>query len=179
MRLLPSELSSETIRRIERRMRPGGLSVAGFLDEQELLSDVVRRDEEILAGLGIEPERITDRLLELLVAANEEFQAQGGQVPRNGLIVNGRYHIYGFDVTVRRFPTCPFESDDGQMCDGHRACERFAAHDFAIVNGVTGLRFGFPILALHMIADHHFFEGNVQYRVDPEIAARTLDLTSS
>ena len=64
-------------------------------------------------------------------------------------------------------------------CDGHRSCDQFTAHDFAIVNGVTGLRFAFPILALHMIADHHFFEGNVQYRVDPEAAARTLDLIAS
>jgi hypothetical protein len=179
VRLLPSELSSETICRIERRMRPGGFSVAGFLDEEESLLDVVRRDEETLAALGIEPKRIADRLLELLVAANEDFQAENNRVPTNGLIVNGRYHIYGFDVTVRRFPTCPFESDDGQLCDGHRACEQFTAHDFAIVNGITGLRFGFPILALHMITDHHFFEGNVQYRVDPVMAARTLDLTSS
>jgi len=159
-------------------MRPGGLSVAGFLDEGASLLQVVRRDEETLAGIGVTPERIADRLLELLVAANEEFQAQKGRVPTNGLIVNGQYHIYGFDVTVRRFPTCPFESDDGKLCDGHRDCEQFTAHDFAVVNGVTGLRFGFPILALHMIADHHFFEGNVQYRVDPVIAAQTLDLTS-
>jgi hypothetical protein len=179
MRALPKDLSPDAIRRIERRMRPGGLSVAGFLDESESLLDVIGRDEEALEAIGVTPQRIAGRLLELLVAANEEFQARNSRVPTNGLIVNGRYHIYGFDVTVRRFPTCPFESKDGQLCDGHRACEQFTAHDFAVVNGVTGLRFGFPILALHMIADHHFFEGNVQYRVDPVVAARTLDLTSS
>jgi len=176
VRLLPSELLPETISRIERRMRPGEISVAGFLNEDESLLDVVRRDEEALARLGIEPEQIAEQLLELLVAANEEFRGHDRRVPTNGIVVNGRYHIYGFDVTVRRFPTCPFETDDGQPCDGHRACEQFTAHDFAIVNSVTGLRFGFPILALHTIADHHFFEGSVQYRVDPEMAARTLDL---
>lgn len=160
-------------------MRPGGLSVAGFLDEHESLLEVIRRDESTLSGLGIEPEQIAEHLIELLVAANEEFQALDSRVPPNGLIVNGRYHVYGFDVTVRRFPVCPFETDDGEPCDGHRSCDQFTAHDFAIVNGVTGLRFGFPILALHMIADHHFFEGNVQYRVDPEAAARTLDLIAS
>jgi len=160
-------------------MRPGGLSVAGFLDERESLLDVIRRDEEALEGIGVTPQRIVERLLELLVAANEEFQALNGRVPTHGLIVNGRYHVHGFDVTVRRFPTCPFESADGQLCDGHRTCEQFSAHDFAVVNSVSGLRFGFPILALHTIADHHFFEGNVQYRVDPVVAARTLDLTPS
>jgi hypothetical protein len=179
VRILLEDLSPEAIRRVERRMRPGVLSVAGFLDERESLAELIRRDEESLSAIGITPERIARRLIELLVAANDEFEARDNRVPSNGIVVNGRYHVYGFDVTVRRFPSCPFESNDGRPCGGHRACEQFSAHDFAIVNGVTGLRFGFPILALHTIADHHFFEGNVQYRVDPVMAARTLDLTSS
>ena len=175
MRLLITDLTDASMQRIEHRMAPGVASEAGFLTPGQSLVNVIRRDEEMLAEVGVTPEQIADRLAELLAEAESRFHAVG-QVARQGIVVGGRYQFYGFDVVVKGYQECPFESNDGTLCDGHAICGDFVSQDYAVVNGATNLKFGFPVLALHLIRDHHFFEGDVEYRVDPLLAARTLDL---
>ena len=49
--------------------------------------------------------------------------------------------------------------------------------DFVITNNRTGETLKGPGLIVHLIRDHHFFEGKQSpYRVDPEKAARVLEL---
>jgi hypothetical protein len=178
-RILVQDLPTDAIRRIEERMRPGGASHAGFLAVGESLSQVVQRDENTLARVGVTPEQLVSHLRTILEEARDRFLANGRKGPRGGIVVRDRYHVYGFDVVVLGHQECPFEDLSGKPCNGHTEdCYRYGAQDFAVVNSVNGLKFGFPVLALHLVGDHHFFEGSVEYRVDPLLAARALDLSS-
>ena len=44
----------------------------------------------------------------------------------------------------------------------------WGAGDYLVYDILTGKYFRFSLLAIHLIRDHCFFEGNVPYRVDPE-----------
>lgn len=54
---------------------------------------------------------------------------------------------------------------------------RYSDLDFLVINRGTGEYMQGPGLVVHLIRDHHFFEGTGSpYRVDPETAARVLGL---
>ena len=186
------ELSSEQIKRIEERMRPGAMSESGFLGSSDKLIDVVERDERTLKQLGISPKQIADRLESLIRQARRiieltsrgkldiELRERKSKVPRRravmmipeepGILVEGKFFVswrsYG------GWQDCPFENLQGEPCP----VMSYSTTDFKIEDANKRVRLDFPGLAIHLIRDHHFFEGSVKYRVDPAQAVMILEL---
>jgi hypothetical protein len=68
---------------------------------------------------------------------------------------------------------CPFEDASGSLCED----DSLGHSDFVVRNINVERELRFPGLAIHLIRDHHFFEGAVSYRVDPAQAAAVLELS--
>jgi hypothetical protein len=158
-------------------MRPGRFSDAGFLANHERLVDVIAHDMQVVAGLSVTPEQIGDCLQSI---ADDAFGTERERVARlnrlvspPGVLVRGRYRVVGTAYLGEQ--TCPFEDDHGKPCEDLT----YACFDFALRDIETGMELSFPGLAIHLIRDHHFFEGTVPYRVDPARAVAILGLCPS
>jgi hypothetical protein len=170
MRTLLDDLTPLNIERIEARMRPGAYSVSGFLDESDHLVTVVERDSAILARLGFTHREIADHL-EFLVRRRSRMEDD--RTIRETVVKdrNQRW-VRGYEVAegiIASKPSyylgqqfCPFEIRDGTLC------EERSSVDFWIYNAVEEKALMFSGLLIHLIGDHHFFEGSVPYRVDPQ-----------
>jgi hypothetical protein len=138
---------------------PGGSSTSGFLAEGERLEDVVERDRQTLRSLGVTHEQVADRL-ELVLGRAER---------RADLVQRGRIvppWLPWLEVESRAylgFQSCPF--------DGSK--QPWAHMDFVLRDHERGLAIALPGLLPHLVREHAFFEGSVQYRTDP---ARLVDL---
>jgi hypothetical protein len=75
-------------------------------------------------------------------------------------------------VEYRGFQECPFENNAGTRCERFR----YAHSDYSIENLDTKRAIHFPGLIIHLVDDHHFFEGSVTYRLEPADAIDTLAL---
>lgn len=142
---------------LEARMRPGVLSQGGFLGECEKLEDVIAHDAQILDKLGVTYEELAGKLEELIQIAKK--------TPSHTV------RIGHFDVKVTVYPgfqICPWSPDihHGQCDVGSGA--RYASIEWFIRNLNTWRKACGPGLAVHLIRDHHFFQGfESPYRVDP------------
>src|SRR5262245_48823585 len=113
---------------VESRMRPGRFSQGGFLGPHERLADVLRRDSQAVAALGLTCEALAAPLEALLEAA----RAAAGrpvQVPPH------------FEVQVTRYKgmqMCPWSPTPhhGQCVAGGGV--RFGSVDWRICNLQTG-----------------------------------------
>jgi hypothetical protein len=154
------------IEELERRMRPGELSQVGFLGPDERLEDVLDRDRQTLAELGLTPAELAAPLDALLDAA----ESSGRRRARLG------DHDVQIELTTG-FQICPWAPDPhhGQCSAGGGA--RHASITWQIRNRRTGERLRGPGLIVHLIRDHGFFEGRGSpFRVEPEDLARLLGL---
>lgn len=154
---------------VERRMRPGEFSEAGFLGAHERLRDVQDADARTLASLHIAATALASRLERLLVRALE--------VKRNAATIDG------FRVQLRRykgFQPCPFAPQPFEMpCPGP-GDRRLASVDWTIRHLANGARMTGPGLIAHLIGAHGFFEGfESPYRVDPRELAMLLGMTDA
>ena len=73
---------------------------------------------------------------------------------------------------------CPFKMERKYNPSGYiitDTCGRGSA-DYMVYNLKTNKFLRFSDLSIHLIRDHCFFEGNIPYRVDPEIAIEVLEL---
>ena len=179
-----------TIEELEYAMHPGRCSNGGFLGIDELLIDVITKDEQTLSKYGIPHEKIASSIEKIWTAAVNEKQklAEVGRFEREtdfpvlhkpetipaftlenlpdttkGYIVN-KFQV--FIVQYRGFQDCPW------------SCNAFGSSDFMVLNRSTGENFTAPELIVHLIREHHFFEGFLSpYRVDPEKVIRILEIT--
>lgn len=176
---------------VEQQMRPGALSEQGFLGPTESVQSVLETDEQTLAKLGVTHVTIADRLETILLnVIQQKFTDLAGWFDRmtsfpnfdaptiapqfslnnlpdlgSGYLV-GKLHI--FIKQWRGFQECPW---------GCPANSRLGSIDFLILNRETGESFTGPGLIVHLIREHHFFEGQQSpYRVDPAKAIRVLAL---
>jgi hypothetical protein len=177
-----------TLEELEYEMRPGRDSSGGFLGINESLIDVIAQDEHILRKYGLTHEEIASSIEKIWKAALDEKQklAEAGQFGREtdfpqlhkpetipsfsqnnlpdiskGFFVSG-YQV--FIVQYRGFQHCPW------------LCNAFGSSDFMVLNRSTGESFTAPELVVHLIREHHFFEGRLSpYRVDPEKVIRTFE----
>jgi len=175
------DLSSEQIEQIEKRMQKGALSETGFLQPGEHLRDIIERDALTLKKLGITHKQIGDRL-ESIVGKAERLEqlAQRGQAgveqelqgersgPINTPYVENLYRVS--QVGYFGNQDCPFICPDG------KACPEWTSYDYSIEKVGGGAKLSFSGLIMHLAREHHFFEGSVQYRLDPEAAVRLLDI---
>jgi len=180
MRNSVRELSPPIVRVIEQRMRPGRLSESGFLDDSEPLIDVIDRDLELLRNVGITTKQIADRLetaveqafrvIELLDRSrtkdNEESQLD---LWSTGVRI-GPWELR--EVSWRGSQVCPFVNAYGVVCHG----DSHGCSDFSLINIRMQKFLTFPGLAIHLIREHRFFEGNVPHRVDPLVACEVLEI---
>lgn len=176
-------LSLAQITQIEQRMYPNDghgagdhavTSVSGFLQAGERLLTVIANDEQTLHNLGITPEQVAD-CLELYVARTrrrydlagcDQIIAQSESSP----VIDGPFAITF--QSYRGAQACPFEDSKGRICGS----SLYGDVDFTIRNRQTNEILRFPGLIIHLIREHHFFEGTVDYRVDPRRAVKVLEL---
>ncbi|MDD2522929.1 MAG: hypothetical protein PHW11_08965 [Anaerolineaceae bacterium] len=159
-------MSELSIKELERRMRPGEFSQAGFLGWGESLVEVLEQDARTLDDLGVPREEIADALEALLSAAVSKNMTT---TQRKKYRVH--IHIYpGFQI-------CPFAIDpDHEQCTASGGV-RFGSVDWEIENRRTGQRMKGPGLISHLIRAHGFFEGvESPYRIDPADMIKLLEL---
>jgi hypothetical protein len=177
-----------TVAELEARMRPGAYSDKGFLGPDESLEEVIRRDEMTLRDMRITYEEIADaisRLLDDAVRQPYKPNGVGSRIPdlynrlgTKSVPYFDQDHLPGADegysashhqvffVQFRGLQGCPWGCDSG------------GSRDFLILNRTTGEYFTGPSLIVHLIREHHFFEGTgTPFRTDPFKAARVLGLT--
>jgi hypothetical protein len=180
---------------LEDKMRPGAYSAVGFLGITESLEKVLKQDEQTLKELGItfeklafelekivgeawEIERKCNKSRELAISSFEWVQKARLQlfppillVPDNlpdrdiGNIYN-EYQV--FFTAFRGIQECPWD------CQLENTWSSF---DFLLINRKSGEYLFAPGLIIHLIREHHFFEGKESpYRVEPFRLARVLGL---
>jgi hypothetical protein len=151
---------------VESRMRPGAYSKTGFLGPSEKLRDVIVADAQTLRELNLSYEEVASKLDSLLVAAENAptHQARVGEL-------RCRIQMYqGFQI-------CPWAIDPHHAQCAAGLGVRHGSVDWWITNMRTGEEMKGPGLVVHLIRDHHFFEGmSSPNRVDPHRLARLLGL---
>lgn len=161
------DMSETAIAQLEEKMRPGKSSRAGFLGPDESLREVIEGDLATLNKLGITPKQIADRLETIIGKALRlrDLKTRTSELS-NYFVVEGK-----FSVNMQGYlgmQECPFR-DIGDMCGS-------GSRDYEIYNEDTDEQIFFPALIIHLIRDHHFFEGNTMYRLDPAKAVNVLEI---
>jgi len=130
------------------RMKAGVLTYSGFLGKDNRdFRQIIADDEMSLEKLGVTAEEIADRL--------EYFQQRSFSAFQGSAIVDD---IYEVDTeVVRGYLPCPF---------AHQGVYRKSYT--TIKNTKSGKSFTFSALNIHLIRDHHFFEGRgSHFRLEP------------
>ena len=193
------------VRALERRLRPGVDSEAGFLGRTESLEDVLAEDAAALDELRLSHEELSGRLRQLLDSSTWAFAARDPR-PDRVTVVDHDGNVVGeeelpplvrptdeeieivegwrvrvakrFDISSTRWfgvQRCPWSAFVPEVCE--RTLPDAASTDWEIENCRTGKRVAGPGLIVHLIAAHGFFEGRESpYRVDPHELAEVLEL---
>ncbi len=142
--------------RVQARMQPGELTLRGFLGaDHRKLVDIVAQDGEAVGALGLRHDRVADRLLEIMEKGRDMMERE--------VLVEGRYNVHVRDDRGR----LPSPWGDGLFGKG----------DAEMVDTVTGRRFRWNELTLHMIRAHGFYGGKgSEYRIEPRDIAEVLTL---
>ena len=190
--VFPDEMTPIEIHSTEKLMYPasaGGTSEAGFLSEDERLIEVYEKDQKTLARLGITFDQVADRLQDIAEKAfhnahlmsrfhvKNKYGDTYWDLVRRGVPVDGKMSV-SFE-SYMGYQDCPFQpvvtaiGPKGSKCD-------MSDTDFTVCVGLKNRggrpSFFFSWLHIHLIRDHHFFEGNTKYRLDPETCVKALDL---
>jgi hypothetical protein len=152
IRKLP-HLNGKTIAELEKAMRPGALSRAGFLGKDEKLLDVLAADNELVVDrLGLTHQELARHL--------QALAAKGGERP---VLYHGRR------FQVRRVETDGYQ--ESPFADGTRG-----STDVTLRNLDNGKTLSYSLLVPDMIERYGFYEGKgTPYRVDPKKALEVLD----
>jgi len=151
---------------LEGRMRPGAFSRSGFLGPDERLADVTAADARTLDALNLDDARIAAALEGLIDAAERSPQHRASVGPL-------QCHI----EVHQGFQICPWADLQSGRCSAGGGA-RHASADWSITNTATGDTMRGPGLIVHLIRDHHFFEGaKSPNRVDPARLAALLGLS--
>jgi hypothetical protein len=195
----PRELSPGRLQAIEERMRNPKFPGAAFLGKAEGLIETSDRDLATLDRLNLNPDDLASGLKGLKTAFVGEFNRVGAyskaEYRDRGLRVLEQGDLAVAGIIYPTFPEfCPF--DPGLRATGwspvtgvamevvpqddHKACAGqgdLGYWDFYVENTKRNIAFLFGDLAVHLIGDHHFFEGRItRYRVDPLRTAFALGL---
>jgi hypothetical protein len=158
-----THINGKSIAELEKAMRPGALSRAGFLGNDERLLDVMAADNEyVVDKLGLTHQELA-RHLHVLAALGEMHRPKKkGADPEPFL-----YHGRRFRVTViawRGYQGSPF-------ADGTRT-----NRDAMVTNLDNGKRLWYSLLVPDMVERYGFYEGKgTKYRVDPKAILEVLD----
>lgn len=162
--LFIEDMSQEQIAEVEGRMRH-----RQFLAQDDSLVGIINRDAKILERSGITYQQIADRLESLSQGALWQWNQGNGVIEGQGYgaTMGGRYKVLAFDWCSGT--ECPYPNDPNRTCGrGQRT--------YAIIDQETGEHVKFEEILIHLVMDHHLFEGNTSFRLDPERVIRVLDL---
>lgn len=164
-------LRDSEIEEIERRAKNRKFSTSCFLGDNESLREIIERDNETLRKYGVTHEQIADILRRLM---------QGGMTLdsiRNStrFLVDDKFRVRMTVYFGKQ--QCPFWFVEEKVSGGYHlyTCDE-SGFDYDVRNMHTGESFSFSGLLPHLIGEHHFFEGGVPYRLDPEEIIRVLEL---
>lgn len=147
----------------------GCSSLTGFLAPGEKLLDCANRDRITLESRKITYFTIAERLENIFKMA---VQAEAGQ------LVAGKFQVT-IDGPTMCSQFCPFSPASDQNASPFSpivgACGE-SRRDITIHNVVNDRTIKVSSLLPHLIAVHHFFEGQVPYRVDPIDLIETLEI---
>lgn len=152
-------------------------SDTGFIDATESLMEVVKRDHEyVVSKLGEEGHKIIIEVLResIIKPALDKINTKDISDVSNvevGNVLVRKIDYYGNQC-------CPFWSMgiNDKNKPGKASCLGRGGVDYIITNKTTGEELFIPALILHLIEAHHFYEGNVLHRVDPEKLIRVLEI---
>jgi len=141
--------------KIQARMQPGTITLSGFLGTDERhYHAIIAEDEQTLARLGKTAEEIADRLDYFTKASWDSFVTP--------VVIDNLYEVET-EITRGKLP-CPFT---------HKGIYRKAITTLTHLNNGIVLRW--TTLNIHLIRDHHFFEGTGSpFRLDPEQVVKAL-----
>jgi hypothetical protein len=150
-----TELNGRSIADLEKEMRPGKSSMAGFLGKEENLLDVLAMDNDFVLGKHKLTHQELARHLHIVAAIAHKNYKEATQ--KTGF--EFRYHGESYRVKLtcyRGFQESPFEDNTRASCDA------------AIENLKNGKKLGYSLLVPHMMERYGFYEGKgTPYRVDP------------
>jgi hypothetical protein len=159
-----TEINGKPIADLEKAMRPGAASKAGFLGKNEKLLDVMAADNQyVVDERGSTHQELAKHLHAMGAVWLWQLKNKQGEK-------EFRYHGRKFKVTgvaTRGFQDSPFD-------DGTRSGSNVTIHNLS--NGKK-LRYG--LLVPYMIERYGFYEGQgTSYRVDPRLVVEVLDFLS-
>ncbi|MDD2227829.1 MAG: hypothetical protein PHY48_00270 [Candidatus Cloacimonetes bacterium] len=139
---------TKTEQRIRARMLPGAITLSGFIGkDKRALYAIISADEQELERLGKTAEELADRMLYFTDASFSTF---------DGTITVDEHYIVETEVTRGKLP-CPF---------AHGGVFRKAITKLTNTKNNTTASWSF--LNIHLIKEHHFFEGKGStFRIEP------------
>jgi hypothetical protein len=152
-------IAGHPIVKLEKRMRPGADSRAGFLGNEESLLDVLGADNRFVVDeLGLTHQELAKHLHVIGAIAVKHGK---------GKILDIRYHdqVLRLETSFSRgFQESPFDDDTKTNCNT------------TVRNVASGKKFTFSLLVPHMIERYGFYEGKgTPYRVDPRAVLDVLE----
>jgi hypothetical protein len=168
----------ELMEKLNVRVKPNSCSQAGFIAEDQDLLDVCQKDAAFLKEKGITHEQIADCLETVITKARYLFHQYHSS--SNDRINDPRLNaIVEEMVCVPEYPStcgtqeCPFSKD----LRGPKTWCGEGKSLITIINRISGKCLkNITELHPHLIRDHHFFEGDTEYRLDPECAIDVLGI---
>jgi hypothetical protein len=154
-----TEIAGRKVADLEREMRPGKLSGAGFLGKGERLLDVLAEDNRfVVEELGLTHQELARHLHVLGAVAVKHATKEPKEITYHGRKLRVKATCY------RGFVDSPF--DDGTKTN----CEA------TVWNLGNGKKLTYSLLVPHMIERYGFYEGKgTPYRVDPRAVLEALD----
>lgn len=153
-----THINGLSIARLEKIMRPGASSSAGFLGPEESLLEVMAEDNRtVVEEMGLTHQELARHLHVLGAIGARRKEAEKGF----------RYHGRRFKVRVmftRGLQPSPFDDDTKSGANAK------------LTNLDTGKELRFALLVPYMIDRYGFYEGKgTTYRVDPRQVVEVLD----
>jgi hypothetical protein len=153
-----TSLAGQPIAKLEKRMRPGADSRAGFLGKDESLLDVLAADNRfVVEELGLTHQELARHLH--LIGAIAAKQGKGKSL-------DIRYHdqVLRLETSFSRgIQESPFDDETKTNCNT------------TIQNTASGKKLTYSLLVPHMMERYGFYEGKgTPYRVDPRAVLEVL-----
>lgn len=140
----------------QEKMAPGEITESGFLgDDKRSIIEIIEEDEQIMAKLGLDWEKISEKL--------EHLIREGAKGLGEYCTVDNKW-LVKVDETRGKLPS-PFK--DGL----------FFKRSVTVQNKTSKKSLIYSDLSLHMLKKYHFLQGKgSSFRLDPELIQSVLEL---
>jgi hypothetical protein len=160
-------IAGRKIAELEKHMRPGKLSTAGFLGKDERLLDVLAADNAcVVDALGLTHQELARHLHVAGAIAVGQF-AEDAKAGRKSAGKEFVYHGRKFKAKAMFFRgsvDSPFEDGTKTNCEA------------TVWNLTAGKKLTYSLLVPHLIERYGFYEGKgTSYRVDPRAVVELFD----